>query len=217
MRLYETTDSPLVCAACQVARVFFFISLVFTPVARLMERIAPAAYRSIAGGTCNLLNQSQLATFQGVEMQRRIRRVYIGLLFAAGCPPLLRWSCSIQCSTRSNGPGLAIVTVALSPIGALFALYFTGTHSNVSSGIGTLALFGVALETGVIMIVTSCRPTNQIWPSRSNPCGADDRFRLSGLRPAEDPVEELFPVPLPFLALGSRRKAQIMCAALNGE
>jgi hypothetical protein len=41
MRLYETTDSPLVCRVCQVALVFFFISLVFTPAARLMERIAP--------------------------------------------------------------------------------------------------------------------------------------------------------------------------------
>ena len=48
--------------------------------------------------------------------------------------------------------GLAMVSVALSPIGALFALYFTGTHFSVSSGIGTLALFGVAVETGVIMI-----------------------------------------------------------------
>ncbi len=47
---------------------------------------------------------------------------------------------------------LAMVSVALSPIGALFALYFTGTHFSVSSGIGTLALFGVAVETGVIMI-----------------------------------------------------------------
>jgi heavy metal efflux system protein len=48
--------------------------------------------------------------------------------------------------------GLAMVSIALSPIGALFALYFTGTHFSVSSGIGTLALFGVAVETGVIMI-----------------------------------------------------------------
>ncbi len=48
--------------------------------------------------------------------------------------------------------GLALVSLALSPIGALFALYFTGTHFSVSSGIGTLALFGVAVETGVIMI-----------------------------------------------------------------
>ncbi|HTU44984.1 MAG TPA: CusA/CzcA family heavy metal efflux RND transporter [Bryobacteraceae bacterium] len=47
---------------------------------------------------------------------------------------------------------LAMVSMGLSPIGALFALYFTGTHFSVSSGIGTLALFGVAVETGVIMI-----------------------------------------------------------------
>jgi heavy metal efflux system protein len=48
--------------------------------------------------------------------------------------------------------GLAMVSLGLSPIGALFALYFTGTHFSVSSGIGMLALFGVAVETGVIMI-----------------------------------------------------------------
>lgn len=47
---------------------------------------------------------------------------------------------------------LAMVSLGLSPIGALFALYLTGTHFSVSSGIGTLALFGVAVETGVIMI-----------------------------------------------------------------
>src|SRR5205085_738424 len=48
--------------------------------------------------------------------------------------------------------GLAMASLALSPIGALFTLYFTGTHFSVSSGIGMLALFGVAVETGVIMI-----------------------------------------------------------------
>jgi len=47
---------------------------------------------------------------------------------------------------------LAMVSLALSPIGAILALFFTGTHFSVSSGIGTLALFGVAVETGVIMI-----------------------------------------------------------------
>ena len=36
--------------------------------------------------------------------------------------------------------GLSMVSIALSPIGALFALYLTGTHFSVSSGIGTLAL-----------------------------------------------------------------------------
>jgi hypothetical protein len=41
MRLYETMDSPLVCPISEVSLVFIFISIVFTPVARLIERIAP--------------------------------------------------------------------------------------------------------------------------------------------------------------------------------
>jgi cobalt-zinc-cadmium resistance protein CzcA len=48
--------------------------------------------------------------------------------------------------------GLVMVTVALAPIGGLLALYFTGTHFSVSSGVGSLALFGVSVQTGVIMI-----------------------------------------------------------------
>lgn len=47
---------------------------------------------------------------------------------------------------------LVMVTVILAPIGGLLALYFTGTHFSVSSGIGMLALFGVSVQTGVIMI-----------------------------------------------------------------
>lgn len=47
---------------------------------------------------------------------------------------------------------LVMVTVALAPIGGLLALYFTETHFSVSSGIGMLALFGVSVQTGVIMI-----------------------------------------------------------------
>ena len=45
---------------------------------------------------------------------------------------------------------LAVVTMA--PIGGLLALLFTGTHFSVSSGIGFLALFGVSVQTGVIML-----------------------------------------------------------------
>ncbi|MBV9226257.1 MAG: efflux RND transporter permease subunit, partial [Acidobacteriaceae bacterium] len=47
---------------------------------------------------------------------------------------------------------LVMVTVLLAPIGGIFALYFSGTHFSVSSGIGMLALFGVSVQTGVIMI-----------------------------------------------------------------
>src|SRR5207302_9174357 len=38
------------------------------------------------------------------------------------------------------------------PVAGILALYFTGTHFSVSSGIGFLALFGVSVQIGVIMI-----------------------------------------------------------------
>ena len=41
MRLYETMDTPLVCPVCELAVVLLFISVVFSPVIRLIERIAP--------------------------------------------------------------------------------------------------------------------------------------------------------------------------------
>jgi cobalt-zinc-cadmium resistance protein CzcA len=40
----------------------------------------------------------------------------------------------------------------MAPIGGLLALLFTGTHFSVSSGVGFLALFGVSVQTGVIML-----------------------------------------------------------------
>ncbi len=48
--------------------------------------------------------------------------------------------------------GLVMVTVLLAPIGGILALYITRTHFSVSSGIGMLALFGVSVQTGVIMV-----------------------------------------------------------------
>ena len=45
---------------------------------------------------------------------------------------------------------LAVVTMA--PLGGLLALLLTGTNFSVSSGIGFLALFGVSVQTGVIML-----------------------------------------------------------------
>ena len=48
--------------------------------------------------------------------------------------------------------GLILVTVAMAPIGGVLALLLTGTNFSVSSGIGFLALFGVSVQTGVIMV-----------------------------------------------------------------
>jgi len=40
----------------------------------------------------------------------------------------------------------------MAPAGGLLALLATGTHFSVSSGVGFLALFGVCVQTGVIML-----------------------------------------------------------------
>ena len=48
--------------------------------------------------------------------------------------------------------GLIMANIAIAPIGGLFALLITGTNFSVSSGVGFLALFGVCVQTGVIML-----------------------------------------------------------------
>ncbi|HEY3743701.1 MAG TPA: CusA/CzcA family heavy metal efflux RND transporter, partial [Bryobacteraceae bacterium] len=48
--------------------------------------------------------------------------------------------------------GLVLMNVAMAPVGGLLALLFTNTNFSVSSGVGFLALFGVSVQTGVIMV-----------------------------------------------------------------
>jgi cobalt-zinc-cadmium resistance protein CzcA len=47
---------------------------------------------------------------------------------------------------------LNLVNMAVAPLGGLLALWVTGTHLSVSSGVGFLALFGVSVQIGVIMV-----------------------------------------------------------------
>jgi cobalt-zinc-cadmium resistance protein CzcA len=47
---------------------------------------------------------------------------------------------------------LNLVNVVVARLGGLLALLVTGTHFSVSSGVGFLALFGVSVQTGVIMV-----------------------------------------------------------------
>ncbi len=47
---------------------------------------------------------------------------------------------------------LIMANIAIAPMGGLLALWFTGTNFSVSSGVGFLALFGVSVQTGVIML-----------------------------------------------------------------
>jgi heavy metal efflux system protein len=47
---------------------------------------------------------------------------------------------------------LVLLNVGFARIGGLLALLVTGTYLSVSSGVGMLALFGVSVQTGVIMV-----------------------------------------------------------------
>jgi cobalt-zinc-cadmium resistance protein CzcA len=47
---------------------------------------------------------------------------------------------------------LILLNVALARVGGFLALLITGTFLSVSSGVGMLALFGVSVQTGVIML-----------------------------------------------------------------
>jgi heavy metal efflux system protein len=47
---------------------------------------------------------------------------------------------------------LIMCNVIMAPVGGLLALLFTHTNFSVSSGVGFLALFGVSVQTGVIML-----------------------------------------------------------------
>jgi len=47
---------------------------------------------------------------------------------------------------------MVLLNLSMAPLGGLLALWMTGTHFSVSTGVGFLALFGVSVQTGVIMI-----------------------------------------------------------------
>jgi cobalt-zinc-cadmium resistance protein CzcA len=47
---------------------------------------------------------------------------------------------------------LILANVAMAPVGGMLALLLTHTHFSVSSGVGFLALFGVSVQTGIIML-----------------------------------------------------------------
>ena len=47
---------------------------------------------------------------------------------------------------------LILVNVSMAPLGGLLALFLSHTNFSVSSGVGFLALFGVSVQVGVIML-----------------------------------------------------------------
>ena len=62
---------------------------------------------------------------------------------------------------------LILVSVVMASIGGPLALFLTHTNFSVSSAVGFLALFGVSVETGVIMIefINQLRAAARAWKS----------------------------------------------------
>jgi heavy metal efflux system protein len=75
--------------------------------------------------------------------------------------------------------GLILAVVSLSPLGGFFSLLLTGTHFSVSSGLGFLALIGVSVEIGVIMV----EYINQLRTRGMNPREAAKEGASLRLRP----------------------------------
>jgi heavy metal efflux system protein len=75
--------------------------------------------------------------------------------------------------------GLILIVVGLSPLGGFLSLLLSGTHFSVSSGLGFLALIGVSVEIGVIMV----EYINQLRTRGMNPREAAKEGAALRLRP----------------------------------
>ncbi|MFI5399087.1 MAG: efflux RND transporter permease subunit [Candidatus Binatia bacterium] len=73
---------------------------------------------------------------------------------------------------------LVLGAVPLATLGGLIALHITGETLNVASAVGFIALFGVAVQNGIIMVANINRVRNQGIPLREAVLsGAVERFR----------------------------------------
>jgi len=94
---------------------------------RLSHRLGPASY----------------------ESQKRSQR---RLLIVLPITILIIYIILFTMFKSSKWAALTLANVSMAPIGGILALLLTGTHFSVSSGVGFLALFGVSVQVGVIMI-----------------------------------------------------------------
>ena len=73
---------------------------------------------------------------------------------------------------------LVLLNVAMAPVGGILAMYLTHTNFSVSSGVGYLALFGVSVQTGVILVEYMNQLRGRGYPAlQAARDGAIQRFR----------------------------------------
>ena len=83
------------------------------------------------------------------ESQKRSQR---RLLLVLPLTILLIFAILYTMFNSGKWAALIMANIAMAPIGGLLALLITHTNFSVSSGVGFLALFGVSVQTGVIML-----------------------------------------------------------------
>jgi cobalt-zinc-cadmium resistance protein CzcA len=66
--------------------------------------------------------------------------IFIIFMIIYGAFSSVKWAC------------VNLVNMMVAPLGGLVALWVTGTHLSVSSGVGFLPLFGVSVQIGVILV-----------------------------------------------------------------
>ncbi|HEY4364579.1 MAG TPA: CusA/CzcA family heavy metal efflux RND transporter [Bryobacteraceae bacterium] len=96
------------------------------------------------------LPDGYVANFAGeYESQQRAQR---RLMLIIPLTLLLIFFILYTMFTSMKWASLVLMNVAMAPVGGLLALLLSGTNFSVSSGVGFLALFGVSVQTGVIMV-----------------------------------------------------------------
>ncbi len=111
-------------------------STVEEAIGKIDQRVKlPAGYHMDWAGEYASQKRSQRRLLIVLPITLIIIFVILYTMFRSG-----KWAC------------LILVNVAMAPIGGLLAMLFTHTHFSVSSGVGFLALFGVSVQTGVIML-----------------------------------------------------------------
>ncbi len=88
---------------------------------------------------------------------------------------------------------LVLVSVMMASVGGPLALFLTGTNFSVSSAVGFLALFGVSVETGVIMIEF----INQLRARRRNTEASSHQHIVEAA--VEGSVQRLRPIMMTML------------------
>jgi heavy metal efflux system protein len=103
---------------------------------KIGERVTlPALYRTEWAGEYESQKRSEARLM--IIVPATVCLIFLIIYAAFGS---VKWAC------------LHLVNVAVARVGGLLALYITGTHFSVSSGVGFLALFGASIQTGVIMV-----------------------------------------------------------------